>query len=398
MTDNTTHPRNCILHVIGDLHTGGAETMLVKLLSGMDKDRQDNIVVTLRAGGPLQADIELLGVAVCCIRLSGFTDLFAGLWRLRACLTRYRPRLIQGWMYHGSLLASLAGLLTMHKTPVVWNIRHSLHDMSQKKLLTRIIIRAGAWLSFLPEKIIYNSITSSAQHHAIGYARAKSVHIPNGFNTAQFQPSATARARLRRDLNLAADTRLIGLVARYHPIKDFRNFVEAAACLPAKYHNVHYVLAGRSVDAQNPELMQLIQQHRLEGRFHLLGEVTDPAELTAGFDIATSSSRGEAFSNTIGEAMACGVPCVVTNVGDSAAIVANTGVVVPPANPAELAAGWESILALEPSLREQLGRQARARIVEKYSLSAIVRQYEELYEELMTRHMSKCDVWHNRNI
>lgn len=380
---NTTMPRHCVMHIIGDLHTGGAETMLVKLLSGIDKERLESIVVTMRVGGSLQEKIESLGIPVFCIRLSGLSNMLAGLWRLRAYLIKYRPQLIQGWMYHGSLLASVAGMLTFNETPVVWNIRHSLHDVAKKKILTSIIIRLGAWMSFMPTKIIYNSITSSSQHHAIGYARLKTVHVPNGFNTSLFQPSAKARYKLRRQLKLNDEVTIIGLIARYHPIKDFQNFVEAAAILSAKYSNVHFVLAGRGVDAKNRELMQQIRHHYLDNRFHLLGEVSDTAEITAGFDIATSCSRGEAFSNTIGEAMSCCVPCVVTNVGDSAMIVANTGVVVPPRDTEKLAAGWESILELNRNEWQILGTKARERILEKYSIPAIVAQYEALYENMV---------------
>lgn len=377
-----TIPRLCMMHIIGDLHAGGAETMLVRLLSGMDTERLETVVITMRDGGSLQTKIESLGIPVCCIRLSGLSTMLTGLWRLRAFLIKYQPQIIQGWMYHGSLMASVAGLLTLNNTPVLWNIRHSLHDVSKKKILTSIIIRVGAWMSFMPMKIIYNSIVSSSQHHAIGYSRQKTIHLPNGFNTSQFQPSTKARCTLRHQLKLDDDVPIIGLVARYHPIKDFHNFVEAAASLSKTYHGVHFVLVGRGVDAQNRELVQQISHHHLDDRFHLLGEVTDTAEITAGFDIATSCSRGEAFSNTIGEAMACGIPCVVTNVGDSALIVADTGVVVPPRDAVKLAIGWESILKLDLHARRKLGAKARERILEKYSLADIVKQYEELYAEL----------------
>lgn len=382
VTSNITIQRLCVMHIIGDLHAGGAETMLVKLLSGMDKERLQNIVVTMRGGGSLQTKIESLGIPVLCLNIAGLSTMLFGLWRLQAYQRRYLPHLIQGWMYHGSLLASVSGLLTFNKIPVVWNIRHSLHDLSSKKLLTSIIIRVGAWLSFLPSRIIYNSITSSAQHHAVGYVKSRTVHIPNGFNTLQFKPSNDARCKLRAHLKLDIGDRIVGLVARYHPIKDFQNFLEAAEKLSKKYNDIHFVLAGRGVDDTNQELIQKIRQHQLDTRCHLLGEINDTSELTAGFDVATSCSRSEAFSNTIGESMACAVPCVVTNVGDSAVIVGNTGLVVPPGNSTKLASAWESILGLGQDERQNLGFKARERIHGKYSLPVIIAQYQNLYEEL----------------
>lgn len=378
----STTSRICVMHVITGLYTGGAETMLFKLLSGANKDRYQNIVVALRSGGPMQEKFESLGIEVFNLQMSGYLQTLSGLLKLRLYIRRYKPHVIQGWMYHGNIVATLAKVLSFRNTPVAWNIRHALHDFHRKKFMTAVIIRAGVWLSFIPARIVYNSITSAKQHQKLGYSQSRTQLLPNGFNCEQFRPSSAAREKLRSKLNLAENTRIIGLVARYHPIKDFNNFIEAAAKLSTKYNNIHFVLVGTNVNYENIELMNLINKYELRNRLHLLGEQTDIAEITAGFDVATSSSWSEAFPNTIGEAMSCGVPCVVTNVGDSAVIVADTGKVVSPKDPDELAAGWEEILELNQEERLKLGMAARKRVVDKYSLAAIVEQYETLYAEI----------------
>jgi glycosyltransferase involved in cell wall biosynthesis len=149
------------------------------------------------------------------------------------------------------------------------------------------------------------------------------------------------------------------------------------------------VLAGTDVDPKNLELNQLIEAHRLGACVHLLGERSDIAWITAGLDIATlSSAWGDAFPNVIGEAMACGVPCVVTDIGDASCIVGNTGIVVPPRHPTALVKAWNKLLEMDATARTRLGEAARQRVIENYSLAKIARRYERLYLEETQRNGS----------
>lgn len=365
------------------LSTGGAEMMLLKLCSRLDRSRFAPSVISLSDKGAIGPRIEALGVPVYALDMRPSRPSLSGLRRLRKLVSTLRPDLIQGWMYHGNLAASL----TAGNRPVVWGIRQSLYGLDKERVLTRWVIRLGAVISCYSRAIVYNSRTSARQHEALGFDASQGSTIPNGFDTETFCPDENARARIRRELGLSDNAVLIGLVGRYHPMKDHRTFLNAAAILSKESSGeVYFLLAGREVDRGNPTLGAMIMEFGLEGRVFLLGEREDIPQLNAALDIASSASAwGEGFSNSVGEAMSCGVPCVVTDVGDSAWITGDTGRVVPPSNPGALAVAWKSLIALGRDKRQALGLLARQRVIENFSLGSVVKQYEELYEALIAR-------------
>jgi len=165
-------------------------------------------------------------------------------------------------------------------------------------------------------------------------------------------------------------------------MKDHANFIAAASMLAASDPSLHFVLAGLGVDYSNGEVRRLVESTGLPHRFHLLGQRHDVARITAALDLACSSSLGEGSSNAVAEAMACGVPCVVTDVGDSAFIVQNTGKIVPPKDAQAFAQACRELLNLSHRERRELGLAARARVEECFSLRAVVDSYQELYEQL----------------
>jgi glycosyltransferase involved in cell wall biosynthesis len=285
-------------------------------------------------------------------------------------------------MYHSNVVASVVSAFT--KVPVVWNIRHTPYDLSLEKMKTGLLIRLGAWLSNSPAATIYNSRVSAQRHAELGYANDPSFIIPNGFDVARFAPSPDAYRVLRQSLGLRADVCLIGLVARYHPMKDHFAFVSAAEKLSQSNPDVHYVLVGRNVDENNASLMDVIRRANLSERIHLLGQRRDIPHIMAGLDIFTlCSAWGEGFPNVVGEAMACGVPCVVTDVGDSKWVVGDTGVVVPPGDVDALAESWRDLMAMGKEGRLRLGSAARQRIADRFALSDVVRRYENLYLDIL---------------
>jgi glycosyltransferase involved in cell wall biosynthesis len=305
----------------------------------------------------------------------------AAIWRLRCLARRLKPDLIQGWMYHGNLAASLAGAFAPKSVPVLWNIRRASCSLEHDKPLTRIIIKSGARLSGLPAKILYNSRMGAAQHKDFGYRADKTLVIPNGFDTALFAPSAEARGDVRLELGVGKDAILIGLVGRYSPEKDHANFLRGGALLLKSCPDVSFVLLGRGCDKENRALGELIRDLGIVERVYLLGERHGIPRITAALDIASSSSFEEGFSNVVGEAMACGVPCVVTDVGDSAWIVGETGRVVPPRDSEALCAAWRELVEMGSAARRALGVKARRRIEERFSIHRIAQQYEKAYEE-----------------
>ena len=373
-----------IIHIITGLNTGGAEMMLYKLLSYQDSVHIEPEVVSLTDVGPIGRRIQEIGIPVRALGMRrGVLNPFAVL-KLVTWLRRSRPAVVQSWMYHSDLVGGISAKWA-GGVPLVWGIRHSNLDAGINKQSTiwtaKLCARTSRWL---PARIICCSEASRQVHTSIGYAPEKMVVIPNGFDLDTFRPDPGARESVYRELGIEKDVPLIGLIGRFDPQKDHRNFVIAAARLQAHSPDPHFLLCGDGVDNQNAELTRWIVEAGLGKRFHLLGRREDIPRLAAALDIASSSSIGEGFPNVIGEAMACGVPCVVTDVGDSAKIVGDTGHVVLPRNPEAFAAALNELLYLSPQARMNLGQQARLRIKENYSLGSIVKQYEALYSDVAT--------------
>ena len=372
-----------LLHLITDLHVGGAEMMLYKLLSNMNREVFEVEVVSLTDIGPVGIKIRELGVPVRALGIRKKAPNPFKLWQFARQLRQSPPHCIQTWMYHADLAGGLASV-PAGRIPVIWGIRHSRLDPQSTKRTTLWIARICARLSRrLPAKIVCCSEASRQVHTELGYETGKMVVIPNGFDLSAYKPDPSSRIHVRRELGIADETLLIGMVARYAPDKDHRNFIEAAARLNTCRPDVHFLLCGDGVTRENPALVAWLKEAGLLDRCHLLGRRDDIARLTASLDIAASSSSSEGFSNVIGEAMACGVPCVVTDVGDSALVVGQTGKAVPPGDHRALAQAWSELIGLGPEGRGRLGQAARLRIREHFSLPFIVNRYEELYKNVV---------------
>ena len=370
-----------ILHIITGLGRGGAETMLAKLSLG--GGRHEHEVVSLGEIGPIGGQLASEGVSVHALRMGGVAGGIAALPRLVRLVRASRPQIVQGWMNHGNLAATAAHAMAGDGAPaLVWNIRQSLSAPGCDGWLTNRIIRANARLSHRPARILYNSVAGAVDHEAIGYRSEKRRIIPNGFDIDRFLPSPAARATTRRALGVADEDVLIGLVARVDPWKNHAGFLAAAAELRREGRAPRFLLAGKGASSDNRDLLDLVARHGLKDHVLLLGERTDVPALTAALDIACIVSHGEGFPNALGEAMACGVPCVVTDVGDCRAIVGDAGIVCASGSAVDIAAAMARLVDAGGEKRAELGRQARARIERHYSLQAVVAQYDALYEEV----------------
>jgi glycosyltransferase involved in cell wall biosynthesis len=370
-----------VVHVITGLQTGGAEMMLYKLLSEVSEEQNvRSRVVSLTPDGPIGTRIRKLGIPVTTLDMPRGTLTWNGLRRLYKLLRQEKPDVVQTWMYHadliGGLVAWLAGV-----DHIAWNIRSSTLDADRDKRTTIWTAKLCAWLSsWLPDRILTCAREAGRVHADLGYDSSKIVVVPNGFDTEQYRPDEQREAKIRNELNLQ-NMSVVGLVARYHPQKDHRTFIRAAALLAERIPDVHFVLCGTDVNWDNHELVGWIKERDLRDSFSLLGRRDDIASVMTVFDVAVlSSATGEAFPNVVGEAMACGIPCVVTRVGDSAEIVGDTGVGVAPQSPRELAKGCEKILSLSQERRAQLGQRARNRVKRCYSLEATAQKYLDVYE------------------
>jgi len=371
-----------ILHVITDLDTGGAEMMLYKLLSRLDRKRFAAGVVSLLRPGPVAGQIQGLGVQVSGLGLSRGMPRPGALWRLSRMIKDFQPDIVQTWMYHADLIGFLAAKLARNGK-VIWNVRCSDMDLNDYRSLTRWTLAVNARLSRFPACVITNSHQAREYHLKLGFRPRRFEVIPNGFDLDAFRPDESAKAELRRELNIPEHAPLIGLAARFDPMKGHETFMQAAGLLVRERPEAHFVLCGLGVTRDNQTLANMADKAGLGENTHLLGPRRDMPRIMAGLTIGGSSSAyGEGFSNVVGEAMACGVPCVVTDVGDSARIVGNTGLIVPPRDGQALARAWKQMLDMPDGERAALGRAARNRVQEHYSLEAVTRQYQELYEEI----------------
>jgi glycosyltransferase involved in cell wall biosynthesis len=384
---NTAAPAK-ILHVITDLSMGGAEMVLYRLLSRLDRSVFDSEVISLMNDQPMGGMIRSLGIPVTALGFRpGVPDLRM-VTRLAKIFRDRKPRLVQTWMYHAALTGGLAARFSAWtmagSPPVVWGIHHTVAERAALKPATYAVAKVNALLSrSLPKKIICVAEATRRSHIHLGYDAAKMVVIPNGFDLDAFRPDPQARRDVRRELGIGEETPLVGLCARFHPDKDHHTFFRAAALLHARLPDVHFLLWGKGVDEGNPQIAAWLDEGDLRGVARLLGPRDDSPRLAAALDVAALSSASEAFPTVVGEAMACEIPCAVTDVGDAADIVGETGRVVPPGDPAALAEAWQSLLALPAAERLALGQQARQRILARFDLKQTAAAYARLYRDII---------------
>jgi len=357
--------------------------MLEKLLERMDQEKFRSLVVSMADLGLVADSIQSRKIPVFSLGMRLGRPSLGGFLRFYRILREECPEIVQTWLYHADLLGLIAGKLARARR-IVWGIRCSDMDLGDYRFLTALTVRANARLSFMPDAIVVNSEKGREVHQKLGYSGKNMVLIENGFDLTRFHPDEGARDWLLQQLALPKNAILIGLVARWDPMKDQHNFLRAATLAVESMASAHFLMVGPGMDPANRKVTELIDQGGLEGRVHLLGLRNDPSRIMAALDMACSSSAyGEGFPNTIGEAMACAVPCVVTDVGDSARLVGDTGRVVPPRNPEALAIAWRELMDLGEEGRHRLGAAARSRVRDHFDLSRIVARYEALYRSLI---------------
>ena len=340
-----------VCHVITSLSEGGAEAVLYRLCT-YDKQNQHTVISLMDSGiyGPL---LEASGITVYCLGMPRGRVTFTGIWRLWRLLRSERPDVVQTWMYHADLIGGIVARLARIPT-VCWGIRHGNLDPVKTARSTILTVRVCAWLShWLPDAIVSCSVQAAAIHQTLGYAREKFTIIPNGYNLVELAPDSEVRAQLRREWGINDKTILLGMLARYDPQKDHASLVNALRLVKHKKASFQCVLVGAEINANNHELCRLIESQGIKDNVLLLGPRRDIPGIMNALDIhVLSSSFGEAFPNVLAEAMACGTPCVTTDVGDAALIVGDTGWVVPPSNSELLANAISEAIAETQDIRK----------------------------------------------
>lgn len=355
---------------------------LHKLLSTMDRQRFDACVVSLTDIGEIGRRIADLGIPVHAMGMHPGKASPADVAKLRRKIRSLDPHVVHTWLYHSNLIGGLAAKLA--GVPVVWGLRSSYADASCLKRSTYIVRRVCGMLSgWVPVQIVSCAREAIETHVNVGYSRAKMMVIPNGYDTDLYRPDEAARAAVRAELRIPDDALVIGSVANFGPNKDHRNFLEACARVRREIPGCHFILCGRNVVLENAELSAWIEELGLSGCSHVLGQRSDLPRVYAAMDVLALSSRAEAFPNVVAEAMSCGVPCAVTNVGDAEYITGETGIVVPPRDSQALAEACLTLLHMPTDERIELGMTARKRIHDMFGLRAVTAEYEALYMGLL---------------
>jgi len=373
-----------ILNIITGLDTGGAEIMLYKLMSGLNRKRFLCRVISIGSFGVVGKMIQELGIRVDTLGLNQARPNPFALFKLIRILGSWRPDIVQTWLYHADLLGTLACMVS-GRPSLIWNIRCANMDFSLYRRTTKWVMRCCAAISCCPDMIISNSHAAMDYHLMRGYRPRRSRVIPNGFDLECFKPDESLNNMIRQELRIPEHAPCVGMIARFDPMKDHATFFSAAELIGRKQPDAHFILCGEGMVWENQQIQAYLSKSRSSLKVHLLGPREDINRIMAGLDIFVLSSYGESFPNVIGEAMACGVPCVATDVGDSQRIIGGTGKIVPRKDPLAMANSVLELLNLPDEEFDKLRMVSRERIRKRYSLDSIVADYENMYWDIAGR-------------
>lgn len=369
-----------VKHIITGLNDGGAEAVLYRLCHH-DKENQ-HIVISLMDKGKYGPLLEDMGVQVYCLNMPAGKIRFSALIKLYKLIRQLKPDVVQTWMYHADLIGGIIARLAGVKN-IVWGVHHTTLVKGESKRSTILIAKINALISsFIPRKIIYCAEKSRQVQESIGFSHKIGHVVPNGYNIDNFKPDFNAGMAFRQEVGLADEKFLIGHVGRYHPFKDYPTLVNAVSLLTKEKSALKVAMVGSDLTTDNTQLNQLIKDNICTEHITLLGRRNDITAVMNGFDLFVLSSVSEAFPNVLNEAMACGTPCITTDVGDAAVIVGDTGWVVPPKDPQALAKAM--LEAMEEKQNNPQAWQARKqacreRIVNNFSIEKMVEGYHRVW-------------------
>jgi glycosyltransferase involved in cell wall biosynthesis len=372
-----------ILFLIRSLSRGGAERQIVNLANGLAARGHEVHLATFYPGDELESEVAS-AVNRHCLRKQGRWDLVRFLYRLRSLVKELRPDILHSFMPTSNVVAVLAswGL----RCRIVWGVRASSMDYSRYAygVTAAVLELCAAKLSWCPALIVANSIQGHQLMLDRGFPKEKSVVIPNGIDIERFRPRESERERLREKFRFDSHQFIIGVVARLDPMKGHAVFVEAFEAVLRVLPEARAVFVGNGPEGFVQEITTMLTNRRLDHALTMIRDCHNTAEVLPMFDVVVSSSIfGEGFSNSIGEAMASGIPCIVSDVGDSALIVGDSSLVVPPNAPQALADAIVKFLAESEEIRIKRGHLARQRIEKNFSLENLLNLSEQAYHSLM---------------
>mgnify|MGYP001331350001 CR=1 FL=1 len=362
---------------------GGAERMLTRLLLAQPELADKRIVVVLRQAETFGEQLRSTGFTVHELGMKSYGDIPRIFFQLIKVIRSFHPDIVQTWMYHADLLGGLAARVSGYKN-IIWGIRRTSVSFSDNGG-TWIIMKLCALLSrWLPKKIISVAEAGRQAHIKAGYAAAHMLVIPNGFDFLTLIATEGQRNAVRGECGFLEDELVIGCLGRFDHAKGHDIFVKAAAIVAKHNAKVIFLMVGRGCDAHNVKLNSWINGHNLQNCFVLLGERLDVPACLAAMDIFCMPSRTEGFPNGLGEAMALGLPCVATEVGDTKFLVGDTAVLVPAQDEQALAQALLNVIDLPVKQRYQMGINAKARVMAEFSIEKACERFDGVYREIIS--------------
>ncbi len=357
--------------LVRQLNYGGAQRQLVTLVKGLAARGQKVTVMSFYGAGKLDRDLLDQGIEIVYLHKQGRWDNLGFFWRMVQELRRLQPDVLHGYLGIPNLFTILLKPF-FPRTQMVWGVRESMPIYANPSLLIKLLHHADCWMSQWADLIILNSHVGKVNHRAMGYPDRKMVVISNGIDTDRFIPNAAARSQLRQAWDLSDDHFVIGCVGRLNPVKDHRTFLKAAASLHGQYPQLRFVCVGNADSENDRDYVRSLQAFAsdlgLEQVLQWRDSIHDIEQVYNAIDLLVlTSSGGEGFPNVIGEAMACGTPCVATAVGDSEFVMGPWGTAVPPGNAGAIAH------AIAQTIHKQQSQQRiREHIVNNFSVATLV--------------------------
>lgn len=371
------HKKIKVIHVITGLHDGGAEAVLYRLVTASSDSNIEHHVISMMGPGKYGPLLQEAGLAVSFLNMPQGKISWAGIKKLYAILKTNKEAVVQTWMYHGNLVGGIVAYLA-GVSKIFWGIHHTYLDPYRSKKMTIWIAKLSAYLSYvIPTKVICCAQKSLEAHKELGYKIDKLCVVSNGYDLSRFDINHSAGAEKRNEFLISPEKLLLGMVSRFDPLKDHANLLRALKILKSDGIDFKCALIGNGLDFSNEEISSMIEDLNIGDRVILLGQRSDVPALMNALDIHVLSSSSEAFPNVLAEAMACGTPCVSTDVGDASHIIGNTGWIAQPSNSSALAKAIKLALEARKNAYEWSERAllARKRIVENFSLELMVSNY-----------------------
>ena len=374
-----------VVHVIVGLDVGGAELMLKRLVvSCHDNSCYRHSVISLTSFGKIGEQLQKMGVEVLALNMRSPLGVFKVLWQLVRIIRIKRPDIVQTWMYHADLLGGFAAFLAGSHS-IVWNVRSTSIPQGALSITYWLVRLCAIFSYFIPDRIICCANSAKTAHIKLRYASRKMRVIFNGYDFSTFDHDLHLTSRAREELGFAVGDIVIGVVGRFDPLKDFHNFVTAASYIAARRRDVKFVMIGRGNEWSNLILRGWIEKAGLVKIFYLVGQQTDVTYHLSALDIFCLSSSNEAFPNVVVEAMAIGLPCVVTRAGDAADIVGDDNFVVPVKDSMSLADALGRMCDLNAVDRRMLGERNAKKVRKEYGIEEIRREYEDVYYQVLRK-------------